>query len=315
LDYVDLHLDLTEGFHSWIHSHGLSTLEQARELMAINLSGLGGGTGIAGGDVDPAYYSAVDNVSWTSLLFWAFNQLNTWPSITEAEEKFLYTPHFYINIRDRAFESLLQEVNRVDHYEPLRRTEFFIWLHSVRRLYQMYTSFFNAFVEMRYPYLDYDLFNFVYTLPLEYRARYRLSRAVIQREIPALSLIPNANDNLLPTTNLFVREPHRILHRGKMSFNRMVKPVFQEKATLYADYENYLRHELRPWAEAILFDKCTLARGIFRPDALHSLMNRHLSGLEQWTIGKIAPIITYEMMLRRFCYSLSKHRTCCHVLH
>jgi asparagine synthase (glutamine-hydrolysing) len=29
-------------------------------------------------------------------------------------------------------------------------------------------------------------------------------------------------------------------------------------------------------------------------------MERHLSGREHWTIGKIAPLITYEMMLRWF---------------
>jgi asparagine synthase (glutamine-hydrolysing) len=61
-----------------------------------------------------------------------------------------------------------------------------------------------------------------------------------------------------------------------------------------------MRHELRGWAESILFDERTLARGFFRPDALHSLMERHQSGLEEWTIGKIAPIITFEMQLRRF---------------
>jgi hypothetical protein len=29
-------------------------------------------------------------------------------------------------------------------------------------------------------------------------------------------------------------------------------------------------------------------------------MDRHGSNREQWTIGKIAPLITYEMMLRQF---------------
>jgi hypothetical protein len=29
-------------------------------------------------------------------------------------------------------------------------------------------------------------------------------------------------------------------------------------------------------------------------------MQRHLSGLEEWTIGKVATLITYEMMLRKF---------------
>ena len=32
----------------------------------------------------------------------------------------------------------------------------------------------------------------------------------------------------------------------------------------------------------------------------YPLMKRHLSGLEEWTIGKIAPVMTYEMMSRRF---------------
>jgi asparagine synthase (glutamine-hydrolysing) len=70
---------------------------------------------------------------------------------------------------------------------------------------------------------------------------------------------------------------------------------------LYADYENYIRNGLRDWTEGILFDPRTAERGIFNPDFLHTLMNRHLSRLEEWTIGKIAPVMTYEMMLRRFC--------------
>ena len=65
-------------------------------------------------------------------------------------------------------------------------------------------------------------------------------------------------------------------------------------------YENYLRHELRDWAEDILYDERTAAREIFEPSFLRTLMNRHLSGMEEATIGKIAPLITYEKMLRRY---------------
>jgi hypothetical protein len=41
-----------------------------------------------------------------------------------------------------------------------------------------------------------------------------------------------------------------------------------------------------------------LGRGYFNPVGLRSLFSRHLSGIEEWTIGKIAPIISFEMMLR-----------------
>jgi asparagine synthase (glutamine-hydrolysing) len=36
---LDFHLELTEGFHSWIHIHGMSTLPLAREIMQVNLTG------------------------------------------------------------------------------------------------------------------------------------------------------------------------------------------------------------------------------------------------------------------------------------
>jgi len=94
---------------------------------------------------------------------------------------------------------------------------------------------------------------------------------------------------------------HALAVKLKRRFNRHLWPIFPERYTLYADYENYLRDELRSWAENILFDRRTAERGIFNPAFLRTLMDRHLSGLEEWTIGKIAPVITYEMMLRRFC--------------
>jgi len=62
---------------------------------------------------------------------------------------------------------------------------------------------------------------------------------------------------------------------------------------------NRLCSDLREWGESILFDERTLERGIFSPAFLRSIWARHQSGQEMHTIGKIAPIMTYEMMLRR----------------
>jgi asparagine synthase (glutamine-hydrolysing) len=81
---------------------------------------------------------------------------------------------------------------------------------------------------------------------------------------------------------------------------RFVAPHSVERTSLYADYEGWLRTDLRSWAESILFDERTQDRGIFRREALVSLWARHMTGNELWTIGKIASIITFEMMLRSF---------------
>ena len=143
--------------------------------------------------------------------------------------------------------------------------------------------------------------SFCYSLLFELGYDRRLQKAIIAKEMPHLARIPyDANE--LPITNR--RKTRTIAHvkeKLKSGFHKYIAPIFPPRPTLYADYEEWLRTDLRSWAEAILFDERTLSRGIFRPEAPSSILARHLAGYEQWTIGKIAPIITFEMMLRYLC--------------
>lgn len=58
------------------------------------------------------------------------------------------------------------------------------------------------------------------------------------------------------------------------------------------------RTDLRAWAEGILFDPRARQRGLFDPDTVRALWERHLRGQKLWTIGKIAPLMTIELVLR-----------------
>jgi asparagine synthase (glutamine-hydrolysing) len=160
-------------------------------------------------------------------------------------------------------------------------------------------TFARSHLEVRFPFFDYQLIDFLYSIPSSVRGARGLYHAVMERELPRLARIPYDYDELMPTSRRLRRGIHAAGVRIRRGINRHVRPLFPERATLYADYENYLRRELRPWAEGILYDRRTAERGLFDPPFLRSLMNRHVSGLEQWTIGKIAPIITYELMLRQ----------------
>jgi asparagine synthase (glutamine-hydrolysing) len=301
-EYVDFHLDLTEGFHSWIHAHGISTLPQARQLMDVNLTGWGGGTVMGHEDsVEPLQVCAVDDAALITRLFYLFNQKYTWPSVTEAEEAFLYREPIYRQAQGLAFDSFRAEMSRYLDYRSDVRGEYFYICNHCRRLTQNLVTFTRSHIEVRFPFFDYDLFDFLYSLPALLRGHQTLCRAVIQREIPRLAYIPYDHDGLLPTTQSAIRGTHALMVKLKYRFNSHLWPIFPQRCTLYADYENYLRGELCDWAETILFDRRTVERGIFSPPFLRTLMNHHLSGLEEWTVGKIAPVITYEMMLRRFC--------------
>ena len=297
---VDFHLDLTEGFHSWIHAHGISTLSQARQLMDVNLTGWGGGTVMGKRFIEPLLFSAVDDSALITHLFYKFNQKYTWPSINEAEESLLYRQPIRNKVQGLAYDSFRTELSPYLDYRSDVKSEYFYLRNHDRRLTSNLVTFKRSHIEVRFPFYNYDLFDFLYSLPVQFRMDKRLYRAVIQRRLPRLSYIPYDYDQLLPTTRSLIRDSHAFIVKSKRRFNRHIWKVFPELDTLYADYENYLRNELRDWAEDILFDPRTAERGIFDPSYLHSLMSRHLSNMEEWTIGKIAPIITYEMMLRRY---------------
>lgn len=297
--YADFHLELTEGFHSWIHAHGISILGDARRLIEVNLTGLGGGQSYVDWE-DPTLLGAQDDLAFSGRLFQLLSQSTTWPSIDEAEEKALYSPHLAPQLRDRAFESFRCELENYRHLPPLQRAAYFALCNPDRRLFQYYTVFQRSHVELRFPFFDRSYFEFVYALPPDMLYHRRLRRAIILKRMRPLARVPYDKDDLPITNGKFSWLTARLIHKSKALMNRRFPRAFPPRATLYADYENWLRGELRDWGEDLLLSERTLQREIFNPDMLRSLWRRHQSGLEVNFIGKIAPLMSYEMMLRRF---------------
>jgi asparagine synthase (glutamine-hydrolysing) len=298
--HVDLHLELTEGFHSWIHMHGISTLEEARHLMDVDLTGWDGGTVMGHNEcIEPLQYSAVDDIALTNHLYHLYNQEYTWPSLTESEEISLYAAPQDKILRGVAYDSFREELAPFLNFRPDIRGELFYISSHCRRLTQNFITFTRSHIEVRFPFFDYDLIDFLYSIPAKTRGHRKLYRELIRRETPELARIPFDKEGFLPTTQPFLEGAHKLSLKLLRRFNRHVHPVFREWKTLYVDYENFLRGDLSSWAHAILFDPQTIERGIFDQKGLRSLWDRHQSGIEEATIGKIAPVMTYEMMLRR----------------
>jgi asparagine synthase (glutamine-hydrolysing) len=299
--YADFHMDVTEGYHSWIHAHGISTLAQARQRMDVNLTGWGGGM-LKGPprNLEPLQIYVKDNLALISRIFKELNQDYTWPSLTEGEEKLLYCGSLQKEMDGLAFDSFQTEfAPYLDYRTDVRGEYFYIYNHD-RRLTQNFVIFTRSHVEVRMPFYDYDFFDFVHSIPTEIRGHQKLYRRIIQRETPRLARIPYDHDEFLPTTQPIVRLVHAESVKLKRRINRHVRKIFTELHPLYADYDEYLRGDLRSWAENILYDRRTAERGIFEPKFLSSLMQRSLANHGEWMIGKIAPLMTYEMMLRRY---------------
>lgn len=300
LEQIGHHLNLTEGQHSWIHAHGMSVLAGARSLMDVNLSGWDGGT-IMGHDdtLDRLLTQAVSEQALTTRLFELFNQRFTWPGLTEGEERLLYTGRTWRQMRGLAFDSFADALKPYLGLRPDLRAEYFYIRNHCGRLTHNMITMYRSHIEVRFPFFDYALFDFLYSLPAERRGHKVLYAALLERETPRLARIPYDHDEFLPTSRQWLRRAHALVTKAGRRARRILGGRWPERPTLYADYEAYLRNDLRPWAEGVLLDPQTTARGLFEPAFLRTLLARHFSGLEQWTIGKIAPLMTYEMMARQ----------------
>jgi asparagine synthase (glutamine-hydrolysing) len=295
LENLDLHLALTEGFHSWVHMHGIQMLPRLRAVMDVNLTGWDGGTVMGHSDhIREIYNHPTDKWAVIDECFNRFNQSYTWPGITESSERMLYTPDFAPQVLGRAAESMATEFERYwTQYRRHYAAEFFYIDNHCMRLTQQMVTTGRSHLEFRFPFWDYQLIDFMYSLRPELRADQILYRHIITRRTPELARIPYDKKEFLPT----VQQPLHTIHALTVRARRRLR-LIPQRPLLYADYENYLRRELRPWAEDILFDERTKERGIFNPTYVRSLFERHLAGQEPWMLGKIAPLITFEMMMR-----------------
>ena len=303
LDHAAEHLNLTEGQHSWMHAHGISMLSTARHLIDVNLSGWDGGTILGGFLVAPErddyYRSPANEEQFARRIYSGLCQEFVWPGLTNPEADQLFSHPGNKNLRDLAYETLKDELARTAHYPLPNRADYFYILQHCRRSTQNMIVFTRSAVEVRCPYFDYDLVSFLYGLPARLRSSLDLQHLVLTRRMPDLARIPNEKDQLPPHASRALRSTHRAAGLARRTANR-VGPVFKERPRLYADYEHYLRTDLADWAQEILFAPRSLDRGIFNPSAVRDLWEQHQRGDRLWTIGKLAPLMTIELVLRQY---------------
>jgi hypothetical protein len=170
-----------------------------------------------------------------------------------------------------AYDSFLEELALYDHLPYYQRAAYFALRNPDRRLFQYFTIFHRAAFEQRFPFYDYDYFKFVYALPPEMLFKRRLRRGVVLDRLKHLSKIPYDKDNLPITNSDLTHMVAKVGNSTKSYVNRHHAQLFPDYPTLYADYENWLRGELREWGEEILLGERSLARGFFNPHCLRSL--------------------------------------------
>lgn len=296
-EWAPFHLLLTEGQHGWIHAHGISTLPDVRTRVEVAMTGWDGGT-VIGAWLNrvPALRESDDVDVILARQFELFRKRYTWPGLDEGEHRVLFTAAWAEDVRDRAFDSLREEVLRFMDCRDDLREEFLYVRNHCRRMTGNMPTFLRSYVETCSPFFDFDLFRFVYSLPARMRGYKLFHRALLQKHAPALCWVPDARSELAPTTRERLRQAQA---KGRKLARTIAGALGRPPLhTLYADYERYLRTDLQTWGEEILLGPRTLGRGIFNPALLRSLWQRMQSGREPDIVGKLQPLMSYELMLR-----------------
>jgi len=167
---------------------------------------------------------------------------------------------------DEAFEGIDPTLHPVDQVTCVYAQEY-LRRQSVPSLAEL-----RSRVEVRMPFLDRNYVAAVLQLAPEARLGTGVHRHLLRKLNPALLKITNANTGAPAGASDFTQ---RLYRKANATLERCTG---YERFKHYVDVPGWLRGPLRPHVEAVLLDKRTLRRGVYRADGVRELFEEHMSG-------------------------------------
>ncbi len=151
---------------------------------------------------------------------------------------------------------------------------------------------FGSVVETRLPYLDNEVVDALLAAPMDLKLDEEIQAEVLRRRCPALLDVVNVNTGARMRAGRLARLCGKV--RQKVFAKLGVKG--------YQPYERlglWLRRELKPLVAEVLLDSRCLDRGLFHPQAVRDVIERHNSGQANHTFLILAMLI-FETGQRMF---------------
>ena len=206
----------------------------------------------------------------------------------------LLVPPYYAQIKRKSFESLAVTISDFPETIPFNKIYHFFITERERKstLYGVLAD--SGLVEYRVPFCDYDLVDFLLTVPPRQRMLAIFYRKLIARKFPNLAKIPYQRTGLPVNSNLSLILFKKIQDR----FRKKLFHTTGDKRG-HIDDENWMRNELKDFVVLTLLSKKALRRGFFNPELVKEIVNQHLSGKENNAL-RIGTLLIFEFWNQLF---------------
>jgi len=291
---------LTDGMTSCEHLSRLNILSLAREHSRVAFDGLGVDDMLGGEYIKKAHFTGdMDDETVVRLLY------HKWANFLEAAQLRLFSDSYFPKVKGLAYESIRKAAKAAPPVHFANKSEYIGLKHRQPRHAFPGPILTRSQLECRTPFYDYDLVEFLHTIPPQVKLGKHFHVKFVRKAFPDLAKIPWAFSGIpvASTTpaRLFMRRGMYRVWRElrdrvyRMTSGRVILPYRRE----YKDHSFWLRTHLRSWTEDILLSRLTTSRGYFNTAYIRQLLDEHMSGKQDHK-SRICTLITFELWHRQF---------------
>jgi asparagine synthase (glutamine-hydrolysing) len=281
---------LTEGMSNCVNFHGIEFTPEIRKNALVVLNGFGGNELFGFLSLFTAKLFFQKNIShWID---WLFNRINN--PFPLSEQKELFQKEYHLQIKESAYQSFEKLIKNTPADSPFNK------FHHFRLSVQSPKSFLygllqdNDLVEYRTPFCDYDLIDFISTIPSREKLLAIFHRRLLTEKFPPLGAIAYQRTDL-PVSASSTRIIYRRM-KDRLKAKISVAPADDRR---YSDYDKWMRNELKDFLISNLLNERFLSRGYFNPDYVKHILEQHFTGKQNLSL-KIGALLTFELWHQLF---------------
>lgn len=281
---------LTEGMNNCVNFHGIQLTQKIRKQALVVLNGFMGGELFGFLSLTGALLLFQKNSKgWIKR---AFRRINH--PFAESELAGLYQTGYYSQIKDIPFQSLTESMADCPFDSPFNISYCFRFREQAPKSFLYGLLLDNDQVEYRAPFCDYDLVDFVSSIPPKQKMLAIFHRRLLTEKFPPLGSIAYQRTGL-PVSSAVTRI---LLRKTK---DNLKKRVFRSGVDRrgYLDYDRWMRQELRDFLTATLLGDKFLSRGCLNPDYVKRTVEDHMSGRRNLS-SQLGALLTFELWSQLF---------------